>query len=263
MTKVFDLDGNVLKEIKLPKIFSTRYRPDIIQRAVLSIWSKRRQPYGTNVLAGKRTSAHYHGLRRYRFTMMNREMARMARIHGKGSGYLAYRARFVPQAVKGRRAHPPKVEKIWLKKINKKENLLAIRSAIAATANIDLVKKRHRYDGEVPIVIEDSIEDLKKTKDVKNILEKIVKDDLERCKIKKVRAGKGKLRGRRYRKKIGPLIIVSKDCNLMKAARNLAGVDVIKYDMLDAELLAPGAQAGRLTIFTESVLNKLDEKFGA
>ena len=40
---------------------------------------------------------------------------------------------FAPGTVGGRRAHPPKSEKIWSKKINKKENAKAIRSAISAT----------------------------------------------------------------------------------------------------------------------------------
>lgn len=262
MVKVFDLNGDVIGETKLPKVFSTPYRKDLILRSVLSSWSERRQPYGSDILAGKKTSAHYHGRRRYRFTMMNREMARIARIHGK-VGYLAFRARFVPQAVKGRAAHPPKVEKIWLKKINKKENLLAVKSAIAATSNSDLVKERgHKFSGDVPIIIDDDFENLKKSKDAKTFLEKLkLGNEIKRCEKKKIRAGKGKMRGRRYKKKKGLLIVVSGDCDLLKAARNLAGVDVVKYNELNTELLAPGAQAGRLTIFTKSSLGKLNEKF--
>src|SRR3989338_10464258 len=102
--KIYDKDGKVVSQVELPDVFKTAYRPDLIKRAVLSLQSSRRQPYGTDVLAGKRTSAHYNGKRHYRFSMMNKEMARIARIHGKAASgtYLNLRARFVAQATKGR-----------------------------------------------------------------------------------------------------------------------------------------------------------------
>ncbi|MEM7819849.1 MAG: 50S ribosomal protein L4 [Candidatus Aenigmatarchaeota archaeon] len=262
MAKVYDLNGNVLEEIELPNIFNTPYRPDIIRRAVLAIQSARRQPYGTDPLAGKRSSAHYHGKRRYRFTMMNREMARMPRIHGKHAFYYAYRARVAPQTVKGRRAHPPKSEKIWLQSINKKENKLAIKSALASSSNIDIVKLHGHKVDESPIIFVDEFENIKKTKLVKNLLKKVIPKEIERCEKKKVRSGKGKMRGRKYKKKKGPLIITSKNCELLKSAKKIPGIDVTTIDNLNAELLAPGTHAGRFLIFTKSALKKLIEKFG-
>ena len=260
MTKIYDLNGNAVGEAKLPKAFSTDYRPDVIKRAVLALQSSRRQPYGLNPLAGKRSSAHYHGKRKYRYSMMNKELARISRIHGR-CGY-SLRARIVPQATKGRRAHGPKAEKVWLQKINSKENLLAIKSAIAATAIQELVKSRgHKVSRELPIVLDNAFENTIKSKDVKLVLEKIIPGELERCSEKKVRAGRGKLRGRKYQKKKGPLIVVSGDCRLLKSARNLAGVDVTTISDVNAELLAPGTHAGRLAIFTKAALEKMDETF--
>ncbi|MCD6092396.1 MAG: 50S ribosomal protein L4 [Candidatus Aenigmarchaeota archaeon] len=260
MAKIYDLNGNAKEEVKLPKVFDTPYRPDVIKKAVLSLQSSKRQAYGSDVLAGKRTSAHYHGLRRYRWSMMGRGMSRMARIHGK-VGYLLWRARFVPQAVKGRRAHPPKVEKKWEKKINEKEMMLAIRSALAACCNIELIKKRgHVFDGELPIIFEKEFENLKTTKEVLDVLKKVgIEKELERSKKKKVVAGRGKMRNRKYKKKKGILIVVSKECSLMKAARNLPGVDVLSVEAVDVESLAPGCHAGRLTIFTKPAIEMLDE----
>lgn len=260
MTKVYDLSGNVKEEIKLPEVFSTAYKPIVIQRAVLAAQSSRRQPYGTNPLAGKRTSAHYHGKRKYRYTMMNKEMARIARIHGK-VGYMAFRARFVPQAVKGRRAHPPKAEKVWLQKINAKELQLAIKSALAASADKELVRSHgHLFDKELPIIIIDDFENVKKTKDVEKILETVIgAAELARAEKKKVRAGKGKMRGRKYKKPKGPLLILSKQCDAIKAAGNIPGVDTVVADSLSIEALAPGARAGRLTVLTKSALQKLGE----
>mgnify|MGYP001598407987 CR=1 FL=1 len=133
--KVYDLEGNAVGDVELPKVFSTSYRPDVIKRAVLAQQSAKRQPYGTDPLAGLRSSAHYHGSRHYRYAMMNKEMSRMPRIHGK-VGYMAWRGRVAPQTVKGRRAHPPKAEKNWEKKINKKLNMRPIPKIIFVKDNV-------------------------------------------------------------------------------------------------------------------------------
>lgn len=259
---VFNLEGKVVEEIDLPKVFEEPIREDLIERAVLAIWANRRQPYGTDILAGKRTSAHYHGARRTeRWTMMGRDMARLPRLHGKIPPYLMWRARFAPMVKGGRRAHPPKVEKIWKVKINKKERRKAIRSAIAATACKECVLARgHKVEKieKLPIVVEDGIQKISKTKEFVDFLKKIgLGEELKRIKVRKVRAGKGKARGRRYRIKKGPLIVISKDEGIGKAAKNLPGIDVCLVQNLNAELLAPGTVCGRLTIFSKSALEKL------
>lgn len=263
MVKIYNLDGTIKKEIKLPKVFSVEYRPDLIKRAVLAIQNNRRQPYGTNKLAGKRTSAHYHSRRHRRYTMMNREMARMKRVHG-GPPAQQFRAKFVPQAVSGRRAHPPKPEKIWKQKINKKERILAIKSAIAASANLELVKKRHNIkDLDLPIIISDEIQNINKTKNLESLFITFnLSKDLERAKKKKVRAGKGKMRGRKYKKKKSFLIVISEDKGIVKSAKNLPGVDISNVKNLNAELLAPGTQPGRLTVWSESAIKRLGEIYG-
>ena len=260
MTKVFDLTGKVIEEATLPKIFDYDYKPVTIKKAVNVSEANKRQKYGTNVLAGKRSSAHYHGKRHYRFSMMNRGMARISRIHGK-VGYMAFRARVVPQAVKGRRAHPPKAEKNWDLKLNKKESKVAVMSAIAATANNDLVKKRGHTYKEPPIIFIDDFEKLNKSKEVKSLIQKIVPEELERSSVKKVRAGKGKARGRKYKKKKGILFVFSKLCPASKAVRNIPGCDSATAKSVDSKLLAPGTHAGRLTIYTKSSLLELEKRF--
>jgi large subunit ribosomal protein L4e len=263
-TNIFDIQGNVKGEIELPKVFNTDFRPDLIKRAVLAIQSHKRQPYGSNKLAGKRTSAHYHGVRKGPSHMMNIERARMSRIHG-GPPNLQLTARFVPQAVKGRRAHPPKVEKIWWRKINDKERFLAIKSAIAATALKEVVLRRGHIVNNInlPIVVDDSLQESKKTKSIKEFLEKIgLKKEMERAKKKKVRAGKGKARGRKYKRKKSVLFVIFEDKGLLKAAKNIPGIDVCLVNNLNAELLAPGIQPGRLTVYTESSIKRIGEIYG-
>lgn len=260
---VLDLNGNPIEKLELPQIFKEPIREDLILRAFLSTLSKKRQPYGTDVLAGKRTAAHYHGYRGERpdVRMMDREMARLPRIHSKSPPHMLFEARFVPQARKGRRAHPPKKEKIWEQRINKKERRKAIRSAIAATAKKELVAKRGHKIGKIkslPIIVEDKIQEINKTKKLVEFLKKIgLEKELERIKKKKIRAGKGKMRGRRYRKKTGPLFVITQDKGISKAVKNLTGCDVCRVKNLGVEHLAPGAMPGRLTIFTKSAIAEL------
>jgi large subunit ribosomal protein L4e len=259
--QVYDMAGKKAEEVTLPKLFSTPYRPDVIRKVVLVQQANKRQPYGADPLAGKRTSAHYHGSRHYRFTMMNKETSRMPRIHGKSAGRYSMVARFAPHAVKGRRAHPPKAEKIWARDINEKERQLAIKSALAASANMEIVAKRGHFAETAPIIFTDDFENAAKTKDVIATLSKVIPKELERCSKKTVRAGKGKARGRKYKRKKGPLIISGSNCKMLKAARNIAGIDAVSAANVNVELLAPGTDAGRMVIFTKSALKKLDEKF--
>lgn len=263
MANVFDLTGKAIREIKLPDVFSTQYRPDLIQRVVLAIQSHRRQPYGTDPLAGHRTSAHYHGVKDTWHSMKNKEMARGRRTHESSPGQ-EMRGRFSPHTVGGRRAHPPKAEKIWDQKINRKENFLAIKSALAAVCNFDLVSKRHKISKmDLPIIITDDIQNVKKTKDLEKIIEALnISSDVERAGVKKVRPGKGKMRGRKYKRKKSILFVISENKGILDAAKNISGVDICVAKNINVELLAPGTQAGRLTVFDESAIKKLGEIYG-
>jgi len=248
--QLIDLSGKVKGNVELPKVFEEEYRPDLIKRAVLAAQANRLQPYGPDIYAGMRTSAEGWGT--------GRGASRVPRIKG-GS-----RAARVPQAVGGRRAHPPKPQKILSKKINVKERRKAIRSAIAATANAELVKDRgHKFGAKVPIIVDNSLEKMTKTSDVIEFLQAAnLWDDILRAKEgKNIRAGKGKMRGRRYKRKKSLLIVVSEDKGIIKAARNLPGVDVVIVDQLNAEVLAPGAQPGRLTVWTKGAISKLESAF--
>lgn len=260
---IYAVDGSKKGELTLPAQFGEDYRPDIIKRAVLAAQSNARQAYGTDPSAGFRTSAHHIARRRKYGTWANKHMHRTQRIR-VGSGHMTGGARLVPEAVKGRQAHPPKAGKIWSQKINDKERLLAIRSGIAATSNADAVSKRNHVFGKasLPIVIEAGFEKMKKVKEVLQALEKIgLAGELLRTKEKKVRPGVGKNRGRPYRKKVGPLIIVSSEKEAVKkSAGGIPGVDVVQVDRLNAEVLAPGTKPGRLAVWTESAIDRLSKE---
>ncbi len=165
--KIKDLSGKVVKEINLPAQFNESYRPDLIIKAVLAIQSHRRQPYGASKLAGKQHVTWLSRRRRDYKGAYGRGISRVPRktLLRRGSQFY-WVAAFAPGTVGGRRAHPPKVEKIWAEKINDKERRKAIRSAIASTLNIDLIKVRnHILPKDWPFGIVDDIKKIKKTKE--------------------------------------------------------------------------------------------------
>lgn len=252
--KVLSLKGEVIEELKtIPEVFTIPYRPDLIKRAFLSALSASRQAQGRDPMAGKRTTAESWGV--------GYGIARVPRV--KGSGYPEANAgAFAPMTVGGYKVKGPKVEKIIKEKINKKERRLAIASAIAATSELKIVESRGHIvprNVELPIVVDDSIENINKTSELVSILETLgLYDDVNRAKDGiKIRAGKGKMRGRRYKERKSLLIVVSRSGNVMKAARNLPGVDVVNVKRLSILDLAPGGRAGRLTVWSKSAFNEL------
>jgi large subunit ribosomal protein L4e len=255
---VYNLKGDQKRSITVARAFSRPVRPDLIRRAVLAEQAAMRQPYGADPEAGKRTSAHYHGRRGIRHSMMNREMARMKRIHG--SGFLHMRARFVPQAVKGRKAHPPKAGKFWDRKLNKKERIAALLSAASAASSREWVEKRGRNLERlkhIPLVVEDKLQEITVLRDVKQVLENL--GLLETPEKRKIRSGRGTMRGRRYKRKRGMLFIISEDKGFARAARNLPGLEICEVGNLGVEMLAPGADPGRFCIWTEGAVKRLEE----
>jgi large subunit ribosomal protein L4e len=258
---VYSLDGKVEKSISLPDVFNTQFRPDIIRRAVKSSRANRRQPYGPAPRAGMRHAVSWPG--------KGKGMARTPRLlHGGGKGAE------VPNTPGGRRAHPPRPEKDWSEKINKKEKAMALNSAIAAVGKLEMVKARgHRISEDItmPMVVTDDFEDLfdritkdyqkdnkrpAYTKETAKVLEALgLSNEMDRAKDGiHQRAGRGKTRGRRFKKPSSILFVVNDTVKARKCLGNLPGVDVISPAKLNVELLAPGGDPGRLTVFTEKAL---------
>lgn len=255
--EVKNLEGKAGGEVDLPEAFEEGVRPDIIKRAVISAQSSRIQSKGSDPRAGMDTSAET--------PPKGSGQTRVRRVQGRGY-HAAGRSAWAPFTVGGREAHPPKSEEDKSEEINKKAKSLAIRSAISATKELNLVSSRgHVVDGieEFPLIVENDFEELKKTRDVQEVLEGLgVWPDVERVKNNRtIRAGKGKSRGRPYKKGVGPLLVVKEDRGIFRAARNIPGVDVITVEQLNTELLAPGGAPARLTIWTESALEEVNRRF--
>ena len=251
---LYDLDGKEIKKIEVGTVFNTPFRPDVIKRSVLASRRNRQIPYGVDPHAGKRTSAESWGT--------GRGAARIPRVKGSRT-HSASRGSFIPFAVGGRRTHPPNGMQNFAEKINRKEKILAKKSAIACTANSVLVESRGHIIEDIkslPLIISDKLETLKKTHEVQTVFDNLgLSYDLAKAKRRntQIRSGKGKSRGRKYKKGKSVLIVIGHDHGVGAAARNLPGVDVVSVDQLNIEHLAPGTHPGRLTLWTQSAVDFL------
>ncbi len=250
---VLDLRGEAVEEVKLPRVFGLPVRIDLIRRAFLSEFTARLQPKGRDPLAGKRTTARSFGV--------GLGIARVPRIPGLG------RAAFINSAVGGHLAHPPRPEKKIHELINRKEKMLATASALAATAREYFVRRRgHVFEAKaLPVVVVDEVETrLTRAREVREFLQAIgVWPDIERAKRRtRIRAGKGKRRGRRYITPRSVLFIVN-DHNspFAKAVSGFPGVDVAEPWYVNVLQLAPGGVPGRLTVICRSALDELAKRF--
>ena len=260
---ILDISSNKVGELNLPNQFEEEIRPDIIHRAVLTIQSHRRQPYAAAKTAGKRASAKLSRRRKNYRGSYGIGISRVPRkIMTRRGTRMNWVGAFAPGTVGGRRAHPPKIQKIWWKKINNKENLKAIRSAISATMLKEIVAERgHLAPDSYPFVLDEKFESLDKTKKVLESFEKMgLNEEIHRIDNKHIRAGKGKSRGRKYKSSKGPLIVVSKNSGLGKAVANIPGIDIVEVKNLNAELLAPGGRPGRLTLWTSAAISALEKE---
>ena len=249
--KILEIDGSNQYKINLPQVFNTPYRPDVIQKAYNNINSYSFQKQGRYPAAGQLISAES------RNTGLG--IARLARAKGEGFPR-AGQAAGVAGVVHGRLAHPPVSWKNTYKKINKKEKFLALCSAIAATTNIDLIKKRgHKLNEnlEFPIIVSNKIESVIKAKELKSILIKLgFAEDLQRTYVGRNKSVHKK--GANRRSALSVLVIVSNNAEIIKLDNSLPGVGVKSVKSVSVLDLAPGSKPARLTIFSENAIKELE-----
>jgi len=258
--KILNQEGT--KEIELPKCFSSSIRKDICQKCYEI--EKKYSPYAPYLLAGKQYSASgkiRHARRKWK-TSYGKGISRVPRkIFWRRGTQFYWQGATVTQAVGGRRAHPPRVEHFFKKlKINKKEKLIAINSALACTSSSEWLKKRYsslkdkKLSLDLPLIISSSLLKLK-TKDFFSFLKGILGDVYEiAIKKKKVRAGKGKFRGRKYKESRGLLLVIGNS-----EEKKISQIDVKKVSELAIEDLYP---LGRLVIYTENAIKDLEKLYG-
>lgn len=258
-TQVYSTDAKPVREIALPAQFEQEVNEQLIYRAVLSDYSSQYQPKGNNPWAGMETSAKYKGRKEDFGAAKNHGIAKLPReVLAKGR---FGRVRRIPSSVKGRRAHPPHVEKQLYEAVNKKEYSKALQCALSASAQKALVQKRgHKFEQSLslPPVLEKKCEELSKTKQVSKLLFALgMKADLQRAQQKKVRTGYGGTRRGGSYTPCSVLLVAPQGSKILKASRNIAGVDAVSTKRLRCSHLAPGTHAGRLAVFTEGAIEEI------
>lgn len=248
----------ITNSLPVPAIYRAPIRPDIVRFVHTLMAKNKRQPYAVSFKAGEQTSADSWGT--------GRAVARIPRVNGSGT-HRAGQAALGNMCRGGRMFAPTTNTRQWHFKINLNQRRFATVSALAASGLPSLVMARgHRISKieEVPLVIEDRMESLKRTKDAVQVLKSIhAYSDVEKViRSRKIRAGKGKMRNRRYKQRRGPLIVYNQDNGIIQAFRNIPGIELVNVRHLNVLQLAPGGHLGRFVIWTESAFGLLDELYG-
>jgi len=244
--------------IHLPAVFKAPIRPDIVSFVHDKMRKNSRQAYAVSSKAGHQTSAASWGT--------GRAVARIPRVRGGGT-HRSGQAAYGNMCRSGRMFAPTKTWRRWHHRINTNQKRYAMCSAIAATGVPALVlSKGHKVEeiAEVPLVVEDKVESMEKTKEAVQLLRKLKAwTDVEKvCKSKRFRAGKGKMRNRRRVMRQGPCVVYNKDNGIRKAFRNIPGITLLNVEKLNLLSLAPGGHVGRFCIWTSGALSKLDALYG-
>ncbi|XP_027352051.1 60S ribosomal protein L4-like isoform X2 [Abrus precatorius] len=260
IVSVQTLEGEAAPTVPLPDVMKASIRPDIVTFVHSNISRNARQPYAVSKRAGHQTSAESWGT--------GRAVSRIPRVPGGGT-HRAGQGAFGNMCRGGRMFAPTKIWRRWHRKINVNQKRYAVVSAIAASAIPSLVLARgHRIDSvpELPLVVSDTVESVEKSKEAVKVLKQIgALADAEKAKDSHgIRAGKGKMRNRRYISRKGPLIVYGTEgAKAVKAFRNIPGVDVANVDRLNLLKLAPGGHLGRFVVWTKSAFEKLDSIYGS
>lgn len=258
LVTVFNEEGKDVAQTTLPAVFKAPIRTDVVQFVHTNMRKNKRQPYAVSTAAGHQTSAESWGT--------GRAVARIPRVRGGGT-HRSGQAAFGNMCRGGRMFAPTKTWRRWHRRINQNQRRYAMCSALAATALPALVMARgHRIDniGEVPLVVDNSIEKITKTREAVKVLKALnAYADVQKSKnSKKIRPGKGKMRNRRFVQRKGPLIIYNEDQGITRAFRNIPGVELLKVDRMNLLLLAPGGHLGRFCVWSRGAFDKLDALYG-
>ncbi|GAB7342983.1 hypothetical protein MBLNU457_g1082t1 [Dothideomycetes sp. NU457] len=249
----------------LPNVFRAPIRPDIVQSVHTGMAKNKRQPYAVSEKAGHQTSAESWGT--------GRAVARIPRVSGGGT-HRAGQAAFGNQCRSGRMFAPTKVWRKWHQKINLGQKRFATASALAASSSAALLLARgHRISTvpEVPLVVSSTAFSgaaIAKTSAAVNLLKAVgAGADVEKVKSsRKLRAGHGKLRNRRHKQRRGPLVVYNPEedgKDLVRAFRNIPGVETSSVFALNLLQLAPGGHLGRFIVWTSSAFSALDKVYGS
>ncbi|KAK1403432.1 60S ribosomal protein L4 [Heracleum sosnowskyi] len=255
-----DMSTDGPNSLPLPDVMKSSIRPDLVSFIHSEMSNNSRQPYAVSRKAGHQTSAESWGT--------GRAVSRIPRVPGGGT-HRAGQGAFGNMCRGGRMFAPTRIWRKWHSRININQKRFAVASAIAASSVPSLVMARgHKIESvpELPLVISDSAESVEKTSNAIKVLKEVgAYPDAEKAKDSiGIRPGKGKMRNRRYISRKGPLIVYGTEgAKLVKAFRNIPGIEIANVERLNLLKLAPGGHLGRFVIWTKSAFEKLDSIYGS
>jgi large subunit ribosomal protein L4e len=255
----FDDPSEKSGSVPMPHVLTAPLRPDLVRSVHTNVSKNKRQAYAVYAKAGYETAAESWGT--------GRAVARIPRVPGGGT-HRSGQGAFGNMCRGGGMFCPTKTWRRWHRRVNVKQKRHAVVTALAASTLPPLVMARGHRIGEVselPLVISDGAESLQKTKDALEMLKKLgCEEELQKvADSKKVRSGKGKMRNRRYTMRKGPLVVYSEDSGIVRAVRNIPGVETASVDSLNLLTVAPGGNFGRFIIWTEGAFKKLNAIYGS
>lgn len=257
--KLFDKGGKEKGAVDLPKNFSVKIREDILAKVFESQKGLSAQAYGSMEGAGAQYSASgiskkkRHDWKATYGKGISRVPRKVMSRHGASFNWIGAT---IASTRGGRRPHAPRSEKNLIKKINKKELLIAFNSALAGTVDIKLLEKKYGKKVESGFVFNEAILEVK-TKDFVIVMKKVFGDAFSGVlKRKSIRAGIGKMRGRKYKSNAGLLFVVGNEENMKRK-----GIEVVKVSDLIIKNLSPNGEPGRLVCYTEKAIKDIGERF--
>merc|ERR1712000_146432 len=259
IVQIWGAEGNRTGQVSLPAVLVAPIRSDVVQFVHTNLNKNNRQAYAVSTKAGHQTSAESWGT--------GRAVARIPRVPGGGT-HRAGQGAFGNMCRGGRMFAPTKVWRRWHRRVNLQQKRMAVCSALAASALPALVMAPGHAINQVPevplVVANDAFTGMEKTRTAVALLKALnAYDDVQKTKdSRKIRAGKGKRRNRRYVQHVGPLVIFDEAGPLTRAFRNIPGVDMCQVSRLNLLQLAPGGHLGRFIIWTQGAFAKLDSIFG-
>jgi len=254
----FDTPSEKAETVPMPQVLMSPLRPDLVRYIHTNVSKNKRQAISVGAKVGYETAAESWGT--------GRAVARVPRAPGGGT-HRAGQGAFGNMCRGGGMFNPTKTWRRWHRRVNVTQKRHAVATALAASSLPPLVMARgHRIGGvsELPLVVSDGLESVSKTKQAIESLKKLgCAEELQRVvDSKKVRSGKGKMRNRRYTMRKGPLVIYSEDNGIVRAMRNIPGVETANVARLNLLKLAPGGNFGRFVIWTKGAFKKLGAMYG-
>ena len=257
--KLFDKTGKEKGKVTLPKNFSVRIREDILSKVFQAQLGLYRQAYGAMEGAGAQYSASgiskkkRHDWKATYGKGISRVPRKVMSRHGASFNWIGAT---VSNTRGGRRPHAPRSAKVLLKKTNKKELAMAFNSAIAGTVDAKSLAKKYNKKVESGLVFESGILEVK-TKDFIATMKVVFGDAFSTVlKNKQIRAGIGKMRGRKYKSNAGLLFVLGNEESMKRK-----GITVVNVCDLTIKDLSPNGEPGRLVCYTENAIKDMGERF--